>query len=207
MGTLRLSYRAQGSEHVVELTLEGAGARQTAAAKFRFGLTAQDREDMRWYLEEYLQYPVDPAPLIAGRVEESAGRDWGSSYSPPYLRRTGTRCGCGTRWRESLADTRVEVVAGVEGAAAVPWELLRDPATDGVLALRAAGFVRTQAQAARSACQPGRRGRCGFYWSSAVQEDGRMCRSVRWPAIWCALAGGHGRRSSWMCCGRQRSRS
>jgi len=47
------------------------------------------------------------------------------------------------RVAERLSDLRVEVVAGVRDAQAVPWELLRDRHTDTVLALRAAAFVRT----------------------------------------------------------------
>ena len=66
----------------------------------------------------------------------------------------------------SLPDTRVEVDAGVEGGSAVPWELLRDPATDGVLALRAGAFVRTQPEAAGPGERAGAGGgrRCGFCW-------------------------------------------
>lgn len=35
-----------------------------------FELTAQDEADLRWYLEDYLQWPHDPAPKIAARVED-----------------------------------------------------------------------------------------------------------------------------------------
>jgi hypothetical protein len=48
------------------------------------------------------------------------------------------------------------VSAGAEGATAVPWELLRDPATDGVLALRARAFVRAQPEADRAVTVPAR---------------------------------------------------
>jgi hypothetical protein len=113
------------------------------------GLSGQDREDVRWYLEDYLQYPVAPAPQVAARVEGrlaelgaglftgifEADRDairlWDAVAGVPGV----------------LPRIRVEVDAGVEGGA-VPWELLRDPATDGVLALRAGAFVRTHPQAA-----------------------------------------------------------
>jgi hypothetical protein len=37
--------------------------------KFSLSLRAQDQEDLRWYLEDYLQYPLDPAPSIARRIE------------------------------------------------------------------------------------------------------------------------------------------
>jgi hypothetical protein len=32
-------------------------------------LNLQDQEDIRWYLEDYLQYPLEPAPKIAARIE------------------------------------------------------------------------------------------------------------------------------------------
>ena len=41
-------------------------------------MSEQDREDLRWYLEDHLQYPLDPAPKIAARIEgriAEIGRD------------------------------------------------------------------------------------------------------------------------------------
>ena len=59
MLTLRLSQ----SPGRVEISLEGDGLpRQTAASEFSFTLSPQDQEDIRWYLEDFLQYPLDPAP-------------------------------------------------------------------------------------------------------------------------------------------------
>src|SRR5262249_38903848 len=52
-------------------------------------------------------------------------------------------------WRTRLDDTPVEVSTSVEAAAAIPWELIRDPKTDTPLALRAPAFVRSQPQAAQ----------------------------------------------------------
>ena len=69
VGVLRLGCRAVGAGFVVDLVLEGAGAPRSAAARLEVGLSGQDREDLRWYLEDYLQYPVAPAPAIAARVE------------------------------------------------------------------------------------------------------------------------------------------
>ena len=66
---LRLADRAEGSGHVVDMLLDGGGPQRSASVRFGFELTARDREDLRWYLEDYLQYPVDPAPEIAHGVE------------------------------------------------------------------------------------------------------------------------------------------
>src|SRR3954470_9043038 len=44
-------------------------ARQTAHVSFPFRFAEDDQRDLRWYLEDYLQFPEDPAPKIAARVE------------------------------------------------------------------------------------------------------------------------------------------
>ncbi len=139
METLRLVHRVNGAEHVVRLVLEGP-PRRTAEARFNFGLTAQDREDLRWYLEDYLQYPVEPAPQIAGRVEGRLA-ELGMELFAGVFEGSQDTVGLWDAVAGSLVDTRVEVDAGVEGEAAVPWELLRDPVTDGVLA-GASGIAR-----------------------------------------------------------------
>jgi len=62
----------------VESTWEGDGPRQSEKRPFSFTLTAQDGEDIRWYLEDYRIYPVEPTPTIAARVEKrmtEAGRE------------------------------------------------------------------------------------------------------------------------------------
>jgi hypothetical protein len=70
MLTLRLTQVAEGpDQHRVDLRLEGDGAPQTAVSRFKFAVSEQDREDVRWYLEDFLQYPLDPAPTIAARIE------------------------------------------------------------------------------------------------------------------------------------------
>ena len=62
----------------MEIALEGAGPRARATSAFSLEITPQDREDLRWYLEDYLEYPIDPAPKIAAQVEQrlvELGRD------------------------------------------------------------------------------------------------------------------------------------
>ena len=151
--TLRLVDRVEGPAHVVDLSLEGNGPRQAASVRFEFELSARDREDVRWYLEDYLQYPVDPAPEIAREVEarlamrgeELFGRVFRSSPEAMEL------------WfavKGAVSDTRVEVATGVDGAAGIPWELLRDPATSGVLAVRAGSFVRSLAEGSAPVAVP-----------------------------------------------------
>ena len=143
--TLRLAVRAEDGGWVVDLALEGAGARRTTAALVGFGLSERDREDVRWYLEDYLQYPVDPAPQIAQDIERrlaALGEDLFRQVfegSRDAIRIWETVAG-------DLAGARVEVATGAEGG--IPWELLRDPAAGGVVSVRAGAFVRTLAEAA-----------------------------------------------------------
>src|SRR4051812_41757400 len=51
--------------HRVEIDLLGDGAPRAAVSTFDFRLSSQDEEDLRWYLEDFLQYPQEPAPAIA----------------------------------------------------------------------------------------------------------------------------------------------
>jgi tetratricopeptide (TPR) repeat protein len=103
---------------------------------FSFALTPQDVEDIRWYLEDYPIYPVEPAPRIARRIEERMA-DLGCELFERVL-------GGSDVWesvRRSLHDTRIEVETEI-GDALVPWELMRDPKGDLPLALQVPAFVR-----------------------------------------------------------------
>jgi len=145
---LRVSCRPEGARFVVGLVLEVPGwARRVAQARFGLTLSAQDREDVRWYLEDYLQYPVTPAPQVAVRVEARLA-ELGVELFRQVFEANRDTIGLWDAVAGSLPDTRVEIDAGVEGGSAMPWELLRDPVTDGVLALRAEAFVRTHPQTA-----------------------------------------------------------
>jgi tetratricopeptide (TPR) repeat protein len=150
MPTLRLVQEAvdpSSGTHRIAVEFEGAGPRLTATAQVRLAMDQRELERLRWYLEEYLEYPIDPAPTIAGQVEArlvALGRDL---FAQVFADREATRLW--DRAESGLAGTRVEVVTDVVGATAIPWELLRDPLTNTPLALRADAFVRTHSQPAR----------------------------------------------------------
>jgi tetratricopeptide (TPR) repeat protein len=121
----------------VELEREGH-PRRSAERQFELHLTAQDLEDIRWYLEDFLQYPMDPAPDIAARIERRMA-EIGVELFTKVLGDTPV-------WHEvrhDLSDTRIEIEATVQDATALPWELMRDPDADVPLALRARAFVRS----------------------------------------------------------------
>jgi hypothetical protein len=163
VGVLRVGCRSGGGGClVVEVVLEGAGVRRVARGEFGWGLSERDREDVRWYLEDFLQYPVDPAPEVARRVEARLGVLGRELFAGVF---EGSRDGV-RLWDAVgvLPGVRVEVEAEPGEAAGVPWELLRDPASDGVVALRAGRSCgRCRGRPGRWWCRRRRIG-CGCCW-------------------------------------------
>ncbi|MBC8449047.1 MAG: CHAT domain-containing protein [Chloroflexi bacterium] len=150
MLTLRLTQTTEDqNQYRVQVELEGEGLpRQTATVPVEFALTAQEQEDLRWYLEDFLECPHDPAPKIAARIEGRMAEIGVELFRAVFHAEDDARDLWATL-RTRLNDTRVEIIAGVQEAAAIPWELIRDPKTDVPLALRAQAFVRAQPQAAQ----------------------------------------------------------
>jgi len=138
MPLLRLRQIARGeNKYQVTVELDSTGVRRTAESNFEFQLTAQDQEDIRWYLEDFLQYPMEPAPAIAAGIERRMA-EIGAELFKKVLGETPV-------WQEArhgLSGTRIEIETTVQDATALPWELLRDPDADVPLALRARAFVR-----------------------------------------------------------------
>jgi tetratricopeptide (TPR) repeat protein len=135
----------------VESSLVGDGlSPQTATSEFDFLVTPQDREDLRWYLEDYLQNIADPAPKIAARIEGRIAEMGASLFNALFQASDDARHLWATL-SDRLNDTRVEIITGVQEGTALPWELLRDPKTDTPLALRADAFVRASHPAGQCA--------------------------------------------------------
>ena len=142
--------------HRVEIALEGDGARRTAESTFAFSLSPQDEEDLRWYLEDFLQYPQEPAPTIARRVE---GRmeEVGDELFKAVFQASDDARDLWAELRKRLPQTRIEIVTGVAEAATIPWELVRDPKTSSHLALTAHSFVRAHPNPALAPTLPARK--------------------------------------------------
>ena len=119
----------------MEIALEGDGAPPDGRGHVRVRLSPQDQEDLRWYLEDFLQYPrTRPRRSRAG----SRG-GWPRSGTELFQAVFQANDDARDLWatlRDRLPETRIEIVTGVAEAAAIPWELLRDPKTDVPLALR-----------------------------------------------------------------------
>ncbi|HEY0605403.1 MAG TPA: CHAT domain-containing protein [Herpetosiphonaceae bacterium] len=126
------------------MTQESGGLRQTAISRFSFAISDLDRTDLRWYLEDYLQHPYEPAPFIAARVEQRL-REIGEELFHKIFESNRDATRLWLRLYEDLVETRVEIVSEGRSSSLIPWELLRDPQTNTPLALRARSFVRTLA--------------------------------------------------------------
>src|SRR4051794_23194814 len=124
MLTLHLSQSANADgSHRVEATLTGGQVVQRAVSRVDYEVSAEDRERVRWYLEDFLEYPVEPAPKIAAGVESRLAELGERLFSQMFGIGDGVRLWA--RLQEQLADTRVEIASDVADATALPWELLR----------------------------------------------------------------------------------
>jgi hypothetical protein len=152
--TLRLIQEAidPSGTHRVAVELQENGSRWSVTAKVRLDLDRAKLERLRWYLEDYLEYPINPAPEIAAQVEANLVTLGRELFGQVFGGREATRLW--DRAEPGLAGTRVEVVTDVAGATAIPWELMRDPLTNTPLALRAGAFVRRNPQPARLLAPP-----------------------------------------------------
>src|SRR5271157_266310 len=155
MAILRLNQSTIGpGKFRVEGVFEADGVpRQTAAAEFAFPVTPQNREDLRWYLEDFLQHPADPAPLIAARIEAQITAVGSSLFESLFQANDGFR----ELWSDldgQLSESRIEIAAPVHEVSALPWELLRDPNTGRRLSLDAKTYVRAADRPMRQTAVP-----------------------------------------------------
>jgi len=149
--TLRLTQTYEGKDVFrVEVELEGSELfSQTAVARFAFKLARQEQEDLRWYFEDYLLNPLDPAPTIAARIENRLNVLGEKLFLAVFASSAETQNIWATL-HDRLSDTRIEVASGIGESSAIPWELLKEPQSHTPLALRARTFVRTRTSQAPS---------------------------------------------------------
>ena len=151
--TLRITHSCVSPEqHKVDLALmEGAAETATASASFDFVLDSEDQEALRWYWEDYLEYAVESASDIAAEIEgklAALGLQLFQSTFP-----SGAAQDLWRKFQPQLSAGRVEVITREGEGSLLPWELLRDAATQQTLATTARSFVRKPAGAT---AEPGR---------------------------------------------------
>src|ERR1700683_4004162 len=135
-----------GGGRRVEVSWQDGPVRQVAVSPFAYQLSAADAEKVRWYLEEYPEFPADPAPQMAVEAESVLAETGTGLFAKVFAGVDAT--GIWTLARSRLGQGRVEVDTDPGEVPGLPWELLRDPGSDSALALDAGVFVRTHLQAA-----------------------------------------------------------
>jgi tetratricopeptide (TPR) repeat protein len=145
MTTLHIRLRPlREGKYPVELTLKRPGqAELEAEAHIEFALTPDEREELRWYMEDYLTRPESVEEVQVEQIEQWMKRRGEELYTKVLAANMGTQA----IWfavREQLADLRMEITSGIAEAASIPWELMRDPQLDSAIALRVQSFVRVQ---------------------------------------------------------------
>ncbi len=149
--TLRITHSCVSPEqHKVDLALiEGAGETATASASFDFILDSEDQEALRWYWEDYLEYAVKSASDIAREVEGKLAAVGQQLFQLTFP--SGAAQDLWRKFQPQLSVGRVEIITPVGDGSLLPWELLRDAATQRTLATAAYSFVRKPAGPPRRA--------------------------------------------------------
>jgi tetratricopeptide (TPR) repeat protein len=145
---LRISDAPAGvdGQRRVELTWADGADRRAAVAILAGEASGQDSELIRWYLEDYAEYPAEPAPKRAQRAETALATAGSGLFDQVFADRDAA-----VLWalaRDQLAETRVVVDADPGQGPGLAWELLRDPGGDSPVALAAGEFVRVHPRAA-----------------------------------------------------------
>jgi hypothetical protein len=130
----------------VELTWQDGAARRAAVAEVAGLPGGGEGERVRWYLEDYAEFPADPAPAIAREAEAQLARTGEGLFRAVFA--DVDAVGIWERARDRLGQVRVEVEADPGEGPGLAWELLRDPGRDAPVALGAGAFVRTHLRAA-----------------------------------------------------------
>ncbi len=157
MAVLRISQQPGSgpNKHRIHVEAEIPGLLPPSFSReIEFALSSQDAEQVRWYLEDYLQFAQDPAPRIAARVEKIMAERGEALFRAIFEGRNDATLLWATI-EPHLSSTRIEIETGVEEATSIPWELIRNPHTRVNLALSAQAFVRSQPGAQTSLAPSG----------------------------------------------------
>ena len=88
MPTLRINQHPGSAEDRYRIEVSGSDIPglqpQTLSTEIEFALSPQDRERIRWYLEDFLEFDQEPAPSTASQVDAQLDRlaIYGLLYSP-----------------------------------------------------------------------------------------------------------------------------
>src|SRR5580700_5317354 len=134
-----LSGQPAGQRRVRVSWREERGLPREAEAVFADPSDAGDGERVRWYLEDYAEFPADPAPALAREAEARLGELGTALFQRVFEANRDTM----RVWDAavgSLPEARVEVDADPGTGPGLAWELLRDPGRDAAVGLGAGAF-------------------------------------------------------------------
>src|SRR5690349_7528995 len=95
---------------------------KTAVTQLNLNISSRDLEEMRWYLEDFLQHTLDPAPLIAKRIEQRMAEIGVELFTAIFETTNDTR----HIWAilsSQLDSSRIEIVTDKATTPTIPWEL------------------------------------------------------------------------------------
>lgn len=109
-----------------------------------FEVSAEDREHIRWYWEDYLDYPAGEARDVATYTERRLEKIGEGLFEAAFA--TPAAAALWEKVSARLADARVEIISPpAEGSEDLPWELLRERSSRRWLAAECESFVRRAA--------------------------------------------------------------
>ena len=147
MAVLRISeWPASGGVRRVEVTWQDGASRRVAVSSFGYQVESSEAETIRWYLEDFAEFPDDPGSAIARQAEIRLAQIGVDLFRRVFADREAADVW--QRAQAQLGQVRVEVDVDPAETPGLPWELLRDPATDTAVALAAGEFVRTHLRSA-----------------------------------------------------------
>ena len=141
--TARLIVQDLGGSIQVQLHHPGHIVPEPAGAPIPFAppLTAEEREDLRWYLEDYLRIPVavyqDRGRAIEGRLADWGHRLFDALFGPGRPGRDAYIAAMAGREPPALV-----LLSNAPAFLGLPWELLHDPARPNPLAFDLAALER-----------------------------------------------------------------
>jgi hypothetical protein len=154
--TLRIIDRVAGNRHEITVSWRRLeSARREASTTLTYLVDRDDEERIRWYLENYLEYPADPAPRIAAVAETRLSEIGRELFANTFKTQDMAAIWADVTSKSGgLTSLRIEVDADPTDVPGIPWEILREPSTDRPAALAVKEFVRVHHQTARQIRMP-----------------------------------------------------
>lgn len=137
--TVRIVEASAGSDGVgVEVLLLDDDRQLVLSAQARVSteLIPREQEDLRWYMEEYLNFPEEPAPLRAKRIETRMAELGEQLFRELFGDRGARQIWCSLS--KIVQNARIEIAS--PATSTVPWELARAAGAT-PLPLQARAFV------------------------------------------------------------------